>query len=1117
MKSVIFLILSFLCLLSNAQKKQMYVVLGDDEYQTEETIPHFAEQVYKNDFDIHYIYSDKKDRNYLPGLEKIEKADLLILSVRRLAMNKAQLDIIRNYIQAGKPLLSIRTTTHGFALRNNAQGPIGSDQWPEFDKEILGCNYRGHFANNLFTEVNLDNKQLKNPILKGVKRFNCRSWLYEVLPLAKDAQTLLWGTTSNNDRQPLAWTRTTQFKGRVFSTTLGHPEDFTTRGFSQLLYNAAYWLVDLKPKVQFPTYQHWADYTEKHFPFFTTNLESGKIGKYFPNNNLTARGLILKPGNDHYACFDTDLLKYSLFWKNGLISMNSMAPGSYHTQSARKKSAQGEKKPTLPEGDFIVGLGKVPGVETRKSSWQDLRPAPLDPKQQSNGPIPEEKGRWNGVMLTDKGPVLSYSIGKTEIFEILKTISYQKTAVIERRIKAVNAKEKLYFHIGQFKDCAISTNAEFVFIKTGNGRVVAIKAVSENNFTFSNRGEKIDLEIDPADEINISLFIWEGLDKELQFFSSNKYQMMSFPDLNKTPEQFWPETEITRALKEKNHEHDDLIMTEVVLPVVNKHHRNVRVSGIDFFKDGRAAIVTFDGDVWIVENIEQRNNIRWKRFASGMYEPQALVIRDEKIFVFDRTGIVRLHDRNGNGEADFYENFCNLPIQTTESREFAMDMQLMPDGSFMIAKGGQRGSTLNPHSGAIIHISKDGRKLSVYANGLREPYIGVDSKTGEVYASDQQGHYTPSTPFHAIKKGAFYGFRAPFDKRDVPTITEPTTWIPHRINQSGASILKVYSEKMKHFDNSILYIDYNAPSLGRVYYNSERPEEAAYLRLKQNFNFPILKGAVNPKDGLVYLSGFQVWDTKAPQISGIGRIEAVKNPLTPTNVRYFKEGVMLSFATKIHPDSVNPHMFKIERWNYQRTSKYGSGHYTLNGKAGQEDVAPSTVTLSKDNKSIFIAIPGMKNVMQMALSWNLLSAKNEPMENSVYFSVNTLTDFRSLSSKFPKIDFNAPAIALGQNKQVKPSVELGKETVLKFGCIGCHSLTNETAGKSGPPWQGLFSSKRNLTNGTVTVADEKYLRESILDPTAKAVKGFLPAMPSYQGIIKDHELESIILYIKALK
>ncbi|MCM8527090.1 MAG: c-type cytochrome, partial [Lentisphaeraceae bacterium] len=133
------------------------------------------------------------------------------------------------------------------------------------------------------------------------------------------------------------------------------------------------------------------------------------------------------------------------------------------------------------------------------------------------------------------------------------------------------------------------------------------------------------------------------------------------------------------------------------------------------------------------------------------------------------------------------------------------------------------------------------------------------------------------------------------------------------------------------------------------------------------------------------------------------------------------------------------------------------------------------------------------------------------------FSVNTLTDFRSLSSKFPKIDFNAPAIALGQNKKVKPSVALGKETVLKFGCIGCHSLTNETAGKSGPPWQGLFSSKRNLTNGSVTVADEKYLRESILDPTAKAVKGFVPAMPSYQGIIKDHELESIILYIKALK
>jgi len=1117
MKRLIVIASIFLTFVLNAEKKQMYIVLGDDEYQTEKTIPHFANQVFKEDFDIHYIYSDSKDRNYLEGLEEIVNADLLVLSVRRLAMRKQQLKLIRNYISDGKPLLAIRTTTHGFSLRNNAKGPIGSDQWPEFDKEVLGCDYQGHYTTQDITNVTPEFKNAKHPIMTGIKSFKCRSWLYKVSPLAKDSHPLLWGSTSKGEKHPVAWVRSTQHKGKVFTTTLGHHEDFTSREFTQLLYNSAYWLVNLKPKVKFPIYQHWANFSEDHFPFFTTNLDSRKLGRYFPKDNLSSRGIVLKPGRDHYACFDTDLLKFSLIWKNGGVSQNSMAPGSYHVQSARKKSSQGEKKNTVPLGEFMIGLGKVPGVEAAKSTWTDPRPAPLDPNQICNGPIPEEKGRWNGIMMTEDGPVLSYSVGKTEIFEILKAINFKKTSVLERRIQAINAKEKLYFHIGQFKDCAISTNAEFVFIKPGNDRVIAIKAISKNNFTFSNRGEKIDLEIDPADEVNISLFIWEGPEKDLQLFSENKYKIMNFPDLNRTPPEYWPGNESTRALREKDEGTDDLILTEVVLPYVNKHRRNVRVVGIDFFSDGRAAVVTFDGDVWIVENIDQKKDIKWKRFASGLYEPQSLVIKDGKIHIFCRMGVTRLHDRNGNGEADFYENFCNLPIQTCESREFAMEIKALPDGSFAIAKGGQRKDTLTPHSGTIIKISKDGRKIDVIAKGLREPYIGVDPKNGDIYASDQQGHYTPTTPFHVIKNGGFYGFRAPFDKRDIPEINEAITWIPHRILQSGASLNKVYSKAMKNFNESIVYYDYFEPSIGRVYYDPQRPLEAAYVRYKQKFLSPLSRGAINPKDGFLYVTGFQIWGAKAPRIAGLYKLQPSKKYLSPTNVRYFKQGVLLSFDHKIHKDSVNPHMFKIERWNYKRTNKYGSGHFDMKGQAGQNEMAPSTATLSDDGKSIFIGIPGMAKVMQMAVTYRLLSAENDQIENTAYFTVNTLNDFSSLADKFPKIDFNAPPIALSKEKASKPTVELGKATILKYGCVSCHSLTKNNESKPGPAWGALFSSKRELTSGESVVADEKYLRESILDPTAKAVKGYLPAMPSYRGILKENELEAVILYIKSLK
>ena len=1117
MKKCVFVILAFFCMAAFAQKKQIYIIMGDDEYKTEITLPNFANQVLKKDFDLHYIFSGKEDRNRLDGIEKIENADLVILSIRRLALPQSQLAAFKKYLAKGKPLLAIRTSTHGFALRGNVKGPVGSAQWPEFDKEILGCNYDGHVSTALMTEVTPDIHKMKATVQGPYKPFTCRSWLYRVSPMAKDTKVLMWGSTSAGDKEPVAWFRKQENGGKVLTTTLGHHEDFENLNFVTFLYNSVYWLLDEKTPKKYPSYKVYNDFVEEHFPFYTSALDSRKVGGYFTNDNLTARGIILKPGRNHYACFDTDLLKYSVFWKEGQISFNSMAPGSYHVVNNRKKSAQGERKIPVPEGRAFIGLGKVPGVETAKPTWKDPRPRPKDHHQIANGPLPEDKGRFNGVMLTEEGPVISYSIGKIEIFETLKAVNFQDTSVIERRIKAVNAKEKLYFHIGQFKDCAISTNAEFVFIKPGNGRIIGIKAISENNFTFSNRGEKIDLEVDPAGEINISLFIWEGEEKDLELFSGKKYKIMHFPDLNRTPLDYWPGTESTRALREKDSGDDEFILSEVVLPALNKQKRNVRASGIAFFEDGRAAVCTFDGDIWIVENIDQNHDIKWKRFASGLYEPQGLVIRDGKIFVFDRMGITRLHDRNNNGEADFYENFCSLPIQTGESREFAMDIALLSDGSFLIAKGGQRSNSFNIHAGSVIKISKDGRKMDVIANGLREPYIGIDPKNGDIYASDQQGHYIPSTPFHVLKKDKFYGFETRFDKVEKPETTEPVTWIPHSVVQSGASIYKIYSKAMKQFDGSILYLDYFEPSLGRVYYDPERPQEAVYLRLKQQFTAPLLKGAVNPKDGLLYLSGFQIWGSKSVRTSAIVRLQPSKKSLIPTNIRYFKQGVLLSFNSVIHPDSVNPHMFKIERWNYKRTNQYGSGHFTLSGKTGQEEIAPATATLSKDKKSVFIGIPDMKNTMQMAFTWRLLTDKNDLLEDTAYFSVNTLTDFKSLAGKFPKIDFDAPPIALNTSKAVKPTVELGKQTILKYGCVGCHSLTTEKEGKTGPAWGGLFDSNRNLTDGSTVKANAEYLKESILEPTAKAVKGYIPAMPSYNGILKDHELQSIILYIQSLK
>jgi cytochrome c2 len=89
-----------------------------------------------------------------------------------------------------------------------------------------------------------------------------------------------------------------------------------------------------------------------------------------------------------------------------------------------------------------------------------------------------------------------------------------------------------------------------------------------------------------------------------------------------------------------------------------------------------------------------------------------------------------------------------------------------------------------------------------------------------------------------------------------------------------------------------------------------------------------------------------------------------------------------------------------------------------------------------------------------------------------------------------------------------------------MGCTACHSVDGTTAGKVGPSWKGLFGAQREFKAGEPVVADEAYLHESILDPTAKVVQGFEKndaGMPSYAGVLTEQQIQALILYIKTLK
>ncbi|MFM7208969.1 MAG: hypothetical protein ACKOY8_04025, partial [Verrucomicrobiota bacterium] len=125
------------------------------------------------------------------------------------------------------------------------------------------------------------------------------------------------------------------------------------------------------------------------------------------------------------------------------------------------------------------------------------------------------------------------------------------------------------------------------------------------------------------------------------------------------------------------------------VPLENPYRSWIRVGAIDFFKDGRIAFSTLSGDVWIGTPSDAKfSKVTWKRHATGLFHALGLRIVDDVLFVLGRDQITRLHDLNGDGEADRYENFNNDVQVTSNFHEFTFDLQTDAQGNFYFLKGG---------------------------------------------------------------------------------------------------------------------------------------------------------------------------------------------------------------------------------------------------------------------------------------------------------------------------------------------------------------------------------------------------------------------------------------------
>lgn len=273
----------------NETPPHIVFVTGDEEYRSEESMPMLAKMVERElgattevlfAQDSAGLVNPNVNDN-IPGLEALEKADMMVLFLRWRALPDAQAKYILDFAESGKPMAGFRTTTHAFLYKDDSLRRHLNNDWPTAVFGQQWITHHGHFddGHDPLTRVT-PREDADSPILNGVQPFEAYSWLYHVdggeWNINPKTSQLLTGRSLRSKHEeggrldqfpltnPVAWTN--NYNGaRVFFTTLGHPYDWLDDNMRRFALNGIAWALE-------------KDIPEKGFG---TQVE----GEYAPNNS----------------------------------------------------------------------------------------------------------------------------------------------------------------------------------------------------------------------------------------------------------------------------------------------------------------------------------------------------------------------------------------------------------------------------------------------------------------------------------------------------------------------------------------------------------------------------------------------------------------------------------------------------------------------------------------------------------------------------------------------------------------------------------------------------------------------------------------------------------------
>jgi hypothetical protein len=719
--------------------------------------------------------------------------------------------------------------------------------------------------------------------------------------------------------------------------------------------------------------------------------------------SATDKGIAVKLGDSEGGMlFDTDLCRMSGGWLGGYVKYKGVIfDGGHGPNPSPADSAQ-----------MFFQINRGPGW-SKGDSFADPRKLPTGPGAATIpfGPLPREWSKYRGLYLHGDKVVLTYTVGTAGVMEMPGTEKIGDVDAVTRTFNIVSGGAGASVVIADGPEGSTATTNNGVGIASNSrtnadSRVVAAVIGAPGGAQFQSNGARLTFKLPRLEQgVKFKVVYARGNSTEVAKLTEAVKKAVAAEDitaLRSGGPAHWPQTVTVAGTLGANDQ--PYTVDTIIVPFDNPYKAWMRLGAVDFFKDGkRAAVSTWSGDVWIVSGIDEKlEKIQWKRYATGLFQALGLKIVDDKILVLGRDQITRLHDLNGDNEADWYEVFNNDVQVTPGFHEFAFDLQSDPQGNLYFSKGGPvkpGGSGWGPlsdHNGCIFKVSRDGTKLEVIATGVRAPNgIGV-GPNGEVTTGDNQGTWVPACYVHLVKQGDFIGVTDLAHRQQTPTdYSRHICFLPMDTDNSGGGQAWVTSDKWGPLKGELLHTSYGKGTLlGIVNEKVGNTVQGGAFKFPIKFESGIMRPRFNPVDGQLYVVGLKGWQTNGAKDAAFQRVRYTGKTVTfPNSLKVSDKGIRIGFTNQLDTASASDvQNYNVEQWNYKWSKDYGSPEFKVSepGAKGHDVVEIKSVKVEPGKKEVFLEIPGLQPVMQMSIKMNVKAADGSQVPDRIVNTINVV-------------------------------------------------------------------------------------------------------------------------------